>query len=99
MTRLPSARVNKSQQRNISHNDDTTIHWSNKSQQQTISYNDETTIHWITKESSWGTNRLTGEVQIAQIKRPATCCYEKEVQQCCREINLGFSGEVSIYSY
>ena len=35
MTRLPSIGVTKSKQRTISHNEETTIHWSNKSQQQT----------------------------------------------------------------
>ena len=35
----------------------------------------------VTKyESSLGTDKLTGEIQVAQIKRPVTFCYEKELQ-------------------
>ena len=30
-------------------------------------------------EFSLGTNILTGEVRVAQIKRPSTCCDEKEL--------------------
>ena len=52
-----------------------------KPKQQIISHNDETTIHQNKNhESSLGTNRLTREVQVAQIKRHAICSYEKELQ-------------------
>ena len=72
---------NRSQQQTTFHNDKATIHWSNKSQQRTTFHNDKATIHWSNKsESSLGTDRLIGEVHVAQIKRPATCCYEKELQ-------------------